>query len=222
MERKTAVVIGATGLTGAQVVEALLADDYFDKVRILVRRPVHLQHAKLEVQLTDFTNLHELESKPGKGDILFCCIGTTAKKVRGDKQEYRRIDYDIPITIARLAVQQGYEQFLLMSAAGANAAAANFYLQLKGSVEEDLAAMPFPGVHIFRPSVLLGQRKERRWGEGIAKVLMSLLSFLFIGSLRKYKPIQSSKVAKAMVAVAKKNIHGVYAYQYDDIRKLAG
>lgn len=221
MERKTAVVIGATGLTGAQVVEALLADDYFQKVRILVRRPVSFHHEKLNVQITDFNHLHELEPKLGKGDILFCCIGTTAKKVRGDKQEYRKIDYDIPVTAARLAVQLGYSQFLLMSAVGANAAAANFYLQLKGSVEEDVAAMPFRSIHIFRPSLLLGKRNERRLGEGIAKVLLPVISFLLIGSLKKYKPIHSSEVARAMVAAAKQNLDGVYTYQYDAIRRLA-
>ncbi|WP_205511841.1 NAD(P)H-binding protein [Longitalea arenae] len=220
MHRKTAVVLGATGLIGQHLVQDLLENEFFVKVRILVRRPLTLKHPKADVQVVDFNDEKDIAARIDIGDVIFCCIGTTRKKVKGNKTAYRKVDYDIPIITARLGVQHGFNQFLMVSAIGANPLAANFYLQLKGCIEEDITALPFESIHIFRPSVLLGKRDEFRLGEKISKVVIKAISFLLIGGWRKYKPIHAAEVASAMVAAANKEVAGVHLYEYDEMMKL--
>lgn len=220
MHRKTAVVLGATGLIGQHLVQELLQNEYFSKVRILVRRPLTINHPKADIQVVNFNDEKDIAAKIDIGDVIFCCIGTTRKKVKGNKTEYRKVDYDIPIITARLGIQHGFNQFLIVSAIGANPIAANFYLQLKGCIEEDITALPFESIHIFRPSILLGKREEFRLGENIGKVVMKAISFIFLGAWRKYKPIPAADVAKAMVAAANKEIAGVHMYEYDEMQKL--
>ncbi len=153
----------------------------------------------------------------GKGDSIFCCVGTTQKKVKNDKTAYRKVDYDIPVTAAQMAVKNGFKKYLLVSAIGANPNSANFYLQLKGSVEEDIRSLPFESIHIFRPSLLLGNRKEKRTGEKIAQFLLPLLSWAMVGPLRQYRPISGEKVAAAMMQAALSPAMGLHIYQYDQI-----
>lgn len=220
MHRKTAVVLGATGLIGQHLVQELLQNEFFSKVRILVRRPLTINHPKADIQVVNFNDEKDIAARIDIGDVIFCCIGTTRKKVKGNKTEYRKVDYDIPIITARLGIQHGFNQFLIVSAIGANPIAANFYLQLKGCIEEDVTALPFESIHIFRPSILLGKREEFRFGENFGKVVMNAISFIFLGAWRKYKPIAAADVAKAMVAAANKEIAGVHMYEYDQMQKL--
>lgn len=220
MHRKTAVVLGATGLIGQHLVQELLQNEFFSKVRILVRRPLTINHPKADIQVVNFNDEKDIAARIDIGDVIFCCIGTTRKKVKGNKTEYRKVDYDIPIITARLGIQHGFNQFLIVSAIGANPIAANFYLQLKGCIEEDVTALPFESIHIFRPSILLGKREEFRFGENFGKVVMNAISFIFLGAWRKYKPIAAADVAKAMVAAANKEIAGVHMYEYDEMQKL--
>jgi uncharacterized protein YbjT (DUF2867 family) len=222
MHRKTAIVLGATGLIGQHLVQELLQNEFFSKVRILVRRPLSLNHPKADIQIVNFNDEKDIAAKIDIGDVIFCCIGTTRKKVKGNKTEYRKVDYDIPIITARLGIQHGFNQFLMVSAIGANPAAANFYLQLKGCIEEDVTALPFESIHIFRPSILMGKREEFRLGERIGKVVISAFSFLLLGAWRKYKPIAAADVAKAMVAAANNEIAGVHTYEYDEMQQLIG
>lgn len=220
MHRKTAVVLGATGLIGEHLVQELLQNEYFSRVRILVRKPVSINHPKADIQVVNFSDEKDIAAKIDIGDVIFCCIGTTRKKVKGNKTEYRKVDYDIPIITARLGIQHGFNQFLIVSAIGANPLAANFYLQLKGCIEEDITALPFESIHIFRPSVLMGKRSEFRLGENIGKAIMNAFSFLLIGGWRRYKPIQAAVVAKAMVAAANREIAGVHMYEYKEMKRL--
>ena len=220
MEGKTAVVLGATGLVGQHLVQELLNDPFFTKVRILVRKPYNSSHPKLEVQVVNFDDDQDVSAKMCKGDVIFCCVGTTRKKVAGDRTAYRKVDYDIPMNTARLGLQKGYSQYVLISAVGANAFAGNFYLQLKGSLEEDMMGFPYKSIQIFRPSFLLGKRGEFRLGERIGMVFMTALSVLMLGSLTKYRPIQASKVAGAMIAAVKQPPNGVTIYEYDEMKKL--
>ena len=222
MHRKTAVVLGATGLIGQHLVQELLENEYFNRVRLLVRKPLTINHPKIDIQVVNFNDEKDIAARIDIGDVIFCCIGTTRKKVKGNKTEYRKVDYDIPIITARLGVQHGFSQFLLVSAIGANPVAANFYLQLKGCIEEDITALPFESIHIFRPSLLLGNRQEFRLGERIAQVVVKATSFLLIGAWRKYKPIQAADVAKSMVAAANREIAGVHMYEYDEMKPLIG
>lgn len=221
MPQQTAVIIGSSGLIGEALTSLLLQDDRFSQVRILVRRPVSLRHPKLDIRVVNFDEPDELSAQLGNGDCLFCCVGTTQKKVKGDKQAYRKVDYDIPITTARLGITNGFRQYLLVSAVGANPNSGNFYLQLKGSVEEDLTVLPYQAIHIFRPSLLLGHRQESRTGEKIAQVLMPALSFLLQGPLRKYRAIGARQVAQAMTVAALSGEAGVHVYQYDQIKQLS-
>ncbi|MFP5040946.1 NAD(P)H-binding protein [Parasediminibacterium sp. JCM 36343] len=217
MKKQTAVIVGATGLIGSRLMEKLLSDAAFDVVRVLVRRPLASQNPKLEVQVVDFNNLEDFALKLGKGDCLFCCIGTTQKKMKGDKVAYRKIDFDIPVHAAQLAKAAGFTQYLLVSSVGADAKAKGFYLKLKGEVEEAITTIGFGSFHVFRPSFLLGVRNEVRLVEGIGKFVFKAVSALLIGNWRKYKAIDANDVAGAMVAAAKKGEQGVKVYYYDEM-----
>ncbi len=216
MAAQTAVVIGASGLVGSLVVKQLLADDAFDKVRVLVRKPLQLSHAKLEQQVVDFSNYDDYQTKLGTGDCIFCCIGTTNANVKGNQTEYRKIDFDIPVNAARFGHEAGFEHYLLVSAMGANAQSRIFYSRLKGEVEEVIGTFQFKSFHIFRPSFLLGKRTEQRIGETIGKALSKLFAFIIPS---KYKPIEAEAVAKAMVTAAKKQNSGTAVYYYADMTK---
>ncbi len=209
MNGKIAVVLGATGLIGADLLRQLLADREFEKVRILVRRPVEPQDTKLETRVIDFNDPVQFREAVGSGDVMFSCIGTTNKKVKGDQDAYRKIDYDIPVHAATFAAASGFQKFLMISSAGANLKSSNFYLRLKGEVEEAVATIGIPSIAIFRPGFLIGNRKEKRTGEELMKSLMPVLSFLFIGPLKKYRPVKAEDLAAHMIAFSKTEWKGV-------------
>lgn len=211
----TATLIGATGLIGNYLLDQLLANDHFATVRILIRRPLEITHPKLEKKLVDFTDGDSLLAALEGSDVVFCATGTTQKKVKGHKAAYRKVDYDIPVNLARFCKMTGCETFVLVSAAGAGSKSSNFYLKLKGEVEDAVKAVGLRSVHIMRPSVLLGDRKEFRLGEKITKWVMKIFSFLIPS---KYKAIHGRDVAKAMVKVAKENKNGHFFYEYKKIK----
>ena len=217
MQAKTAVVLGATGFIGGYLVQELSSDSAFARIRLLVRRPIEMTLPKTEVVVTKFSDRQDFKEKLGSGDCIFCCVGTTLKQVKGDKDLYRTIDYDIPVHAAELGKAAGFSQYLLVSSVGANAAASNFYLQLKGEVEEKIKSIGFPSLHIFRPSMLMGSRNEFRFGEVLAKGLMQVVSPLLFGDLRKYKGIHGKAVAHAMVYAAKNAKPGIHKYEYDQL-----
>lgn len=212
----TATIIGATGLIGNYLLEELLKDDFYHTIRILIRRPVEINHPKLEKKLVDFADAESFRLALEGSDVVFCAIGTTQKKVKGDKAAYRKVDYDIPVNAARFCKMTGCETFVLVSSVGANSKSNNFYLQLKGEVEDAIKEVGLKSVHFMRPSVLLGDRKEFRSGEKISKCIMSAFSFLIPS---KYKPIHGKDVAKAMLAVAKKNDAGFFIHEYSGIKQ---
>lgn len=218
MSAKTATIIGATGMIGQHLLKLLLDDGYFSTVRVVVRRPVVKQDPIMEVKLVDFSDTESLKLALEGSDTIFCCIGTTQKKVKSDKALYRSIDFDIPVNAARLGKEIGCEQFIVVSAVGANPKSNNFYLRLKGEVEEALKQTGVKSLHIMRPSMLLGKRNESRPGERIGQVLSKALSFLLPS---KYKPIKGEDVAGAMMLVARHEKPGVHIYEYRDIREWA-
>jgi len=214
----TATLVGATGLIGSYLLEELLNDPYFDTVKILIRRPLDITHPKLEKKIVDFNDSDSLLVALSNGDVLFCAIGTTMKKVKGDKEAYRKIDFNIPVKLARFCKMTGCEKFLLVSSAGANSKSRNFYQRLKEETEEAVKSVGLKTVHIMRPSLLLGERKEFRPGENIGKAIMTSLSFLIP---EKYKAIQGKAVAKVMLVLSKKNEEGIFVHENSEIRDLS-
>ncbi|WP_157986302.1 NAD(P)H-binding protein [Chitinophaga alhagiae] len=204
---KTAIVTGASGLIGNLLVQALLQDGTFDRVRAIVRKPLLLEHPRLENAVVSFEDTGALE-KALQGDVLFCCIGTTIKTA-GSQAVFAAVDFGIPVNTGRIALQNGVSQYHLVSAVGANARSSNFYLRTKGQTEDALIQMGFPSLFIYRPSLLLGNRKEVRFGEQVAQVLMPAFNFFMKGRLRKYKPVKAETVAAAMIAHAKTGEKGV-------------
>jgi uncharacterized protein YbjT (DUF2867 family) len=219
MAIKTATIIGATGMIGQNLVGLLLEDGYFDTVRLIVRRPVEKTHPDMEIKLVDFGDMESLKLALEGSDTIFCCIGTTQKKVKGDKALYRSIDFDIPVNAARLGKETGCEKFIIVGAVGANAESNNFYLRLKGEVEEALKQTGVASIHIMRPSMLLGKRAESRPAEKVGQVLSKALSFLLPS---KYKPVEGMDVARAMLKIAKEDRAGFHIYHYKEIKRLTG
>lgn len=215
---KTALIAGASGLTGGHLLDYLLARDHYKVVKAIVRRPLNIDHPKLQQIVVDFDDLQKHEGEL-KADDVFCCLGTTIKKA-GSQAAFRKIDQDYPLDIARLAARQGAEQYLLVSAIGADKSSLVFYNKVKGQVEHDLRQIPFRSIHIMRPSLLLGDRKESRIGEDIGKVAFSALNFLMMGPFKKYRGIEAKAVAFAMYHLAQQNTPGVFEHESDDIQDI--
>jgi uncharacterized protein YbjT (DUF2867 family) len=217
MSGKTATLIGATGLIGGELLSLLLDDDYFDKVRILIRRPFLMNHPKLERKLVDFSDPDSLLVDLDESDAVFCAIGTTMKKVKGNKQVYRKIDYDIPVNIARYCKIMNCKNYVLVSSVGADSKSRNFYLKMKGEMEDIVRKVGLESTYIMRPSILLGKRNEFRFGERITIPLMKKISFLLPS---KYKPIEARDVAKAMLAASKRHERGFFVCEYKGMKGL--
>ncbi|MGZ5245408.1 MAG: oxidoreductase [Bacteroidia bacterium] len=218
METRTAMVLGASGLVGSYVLQHLLENNIYEKVIALVRKPLDISHKKLRQEVVDFEHLRK-HANLFKVDDLYCCVGTTIKKA-GSKEAFRAVDYHIPIEAAKYASAQGVKQYLLVSSLGANAKSTFFYMRTKGELEEDLKKHPFRAIHIFHPSMLLGPRKENRFGEKIGQIFMKLVEPLLINGLRKYKAIHAETVAKAMIKVALDGKEGIYTHVSDEIERI--
>ena len=221
MREKIATIVGATGMIGNYLLEALLKDDYFNTVRIIVRSPSPKTDPKMEVKLVDFNDAESFKLALEGSDTIFCCIGTTQKNVKGDNSLYRKIDYNIPLNAARFGKEVGCEKFIIITSVGADSRSSTFYLKLKGELENAVHSLGLETVHIFQPSMLLGERREKRTGEKLLQGSMKLISGVFFGPLRKFKAIHGKIVAKAMLNAAKKNDKGFSRYTYDDIWILA-
>ena len=220
MENKQALLIGASGLIGSQLLEFLLKNKDYSSVTAPTRRPLAAVSEQQRNIIVNFEDLSLLREKVPPGTVIFCCIGTTMKNMKGDKAAYRKIDFDIPVGLAKLGIEKGYKQFILVSAVGADSHSSNFYLRLKGEVEDAIGKLPFEAIHIFRPSILIGKRKDRRLGEGIAQIIGISFSFLFTGKWSKYKAIPSDEVAHAMMLAADSNKKGIIIHHYNEIKRL--
>jgi len=195
----------------------LKEDNEFKEIRVLVRRPIELKHPKIKVSVIDFADLTAFKDALAGCDTVFIAVGTTQKKVKGDKTAYRKVDYDIPVNAAKYCAETGCSNFLLVSSVGADSKSSNFYLKLKGEVEDKISSMSIPSISIFRPSMLLGNRQESRLMESIAQVISKTLSILFPS---KYKPIEASDVAKAMIEAEKAGKKGVGFYHFREMKSL--
>ena len=201
---KTALLFGASGLVGNHLLNQLISNNNYSKIKLFVRSTINISDPKIEIIQTDFKNL-ENHKEDIIGDDCFFCIGTT-KKNSPDKNEYQRIELEVPKQIAQIAKSNSVNSFVFVSSGYADPKSSGDYLKFKGEVEEELKRLNFPKLGIMRPSFLLGDRKEKRIGEKIGIFVFKLLSPLFLGPLKKMKPIHSATVAKAMISSANKNL----------------
>ena len=215
---KTALIFGSSGLIGNHLLNCILKDDYYQKIKLFIRTKIDIGDPRVEVIYDDFKNTDNLE-KTIIGDDCFFCIGTT-KKDTPNKKEYRRIEYDIPVNIAKVAKLNSINSFFNVSSMGANSSVSNSYLRNKGQVEDVLVSLNFDKIAILKPSLLLGNRKKFRLAERIAQFVMTKMSFIFFGKMKKYKPIKAINVAKAIINISKNN-YQIKFFESDKLLELS-
>ena len=196
---KTAIVIGATGLIGNLLVKKLLNDDRYEKVKVFVRRSTGINNPKLKEHLVDFDNIGEWKSLV-IGDDLFSAMGTTIRKAKSTVVQYK-VDVTYQYEFAKAASENGVKSYFLVSSSGSKATSKIFYLRIKGELDEKVQQLPFSKIRIFRPSLLLGERPEKRFGEKAAERILKIVVPVF-PFLKNQRPIEGEKVASAMITSA--------------------
>lgn len=197
---KTAILLGATGLTGSLLLDLLLEDARYKTLKVFTRTPLPFKHQKIVNFKGDLLSLENFE-KDFTADEVFCCIGTTAKKTP-DRELYRKIDFGIPVKAAQLCKKNAIATFVVVSSLGADARSSIFYSRTKGEMEEAVLAIKLQNTYILRPSLILGNRKEKRMAEGLAGSFFKIAAPIMTGPLKKYAPNKAADIAKAMLAVA--------------------
>ncbi len=215
---KTALIFGSSGLIGNELFKTILLNNSYDKIKVFVRSIPEVNNPKVEIIKTDFFNLEEYKDKI-IGDDCFFCIGTT-KKDTPDKEEYRRVEYNIPVNVAKIAKANSVKSFYYVSSIGANPNASSNYLKNKGQVEGELQNLNFSKLAIIRPSLLIGNRKSFRLGEVIFTPVMNTLTLFAFGSLKKYKPIKIQNVVKAILHISK-NVSDKIVFESDELDRIA-
>lgn len=214
-EKYTALILGSNGLIGSELLTQLQEKEEYEKVYAISRKPLNLDPPKIINILADQNTIEE-RLIDVDFDHLYICIGTTKKKTP-NQDEYFSIDHDYPLSVAKIAKKRSCRSVAVVSSVGANENSSHFYLQTKGKLEQSLIRLSFEKLHIFRPSLLLGNRNEKRRGEDIGKVFMKFLGVFCIGPLKKYKGISAKKVSKSMIFNSLNNEKGVFIHTYKDI-----
>lgn len=199
---RSALVVGATGLVGTALVKLLCESDEYAAVNVLSRRPLDFYHPKLDVRLCEFDQIAECDFE--FAHEVFCCLGTTMKKA-GSKEQFEKVDFEYPLTVAALAKNKGVGHFIVISAMGANEKAFAYYSRVKGNLERELINMDFPKLSIVRPSLITGNRPEFRLGETVGEKVLKVLNPLLVGPMKKLRSIPAKQIAKAMKVIA---LHG--------------
>ncbi|QDQ00325.1 NAD-dependent epimerase/dehydratase family protein [Lysinibacillus fusiformis] len=199
MGMRAAIVVGATGLTGTSLVEQLCENDEYVSVTVIARRKPAFEHAKLEVKIRNFDTLEENDIE--FAHELYCCLGTTIKKA-GSREEFEKVDFEFPLAIASLAKKRGIPHMLVITAMGANETSPFYYNRVKGKLEHDLMELGLQRLSIIRPSLLVGERKEFRFGEKVGEKVLKFAKPLLVGPLKRSRAIEASQVAKAMIVIA--------------------
>ena len=208
---KTAIVLGATGLIGNLLTHRLIDSPFYEKVKVLVRKSLGWQHPRLQEVVFDFDHPNGLLTQ---ADDIFCCLGTTMKKA-GSKDAFRKVDYQYPLDVARSGLANGAQQLAIVTSMGADTNSTFFYNRVKGEVERDLTALNYPTLLIFRPSLLLGNRSETRFGERLAEGAMRLFDPLIPA---KYKGVEAAKVANAMLTTTQEGLVGKHVFESDRLQ----
>jgi uncharacterized protein YbjT (DUF2867 family) len=200
--KKSAIILGATGLTGGKLLEELLSDDRYHSIKLFTRSRVGITSPKIEEHLLDLFDIEAYTDK-FKADEVYCCIGTTKSKTP-NKEQYSAIDYGIPVTAAKLCQKNGIPTICIISALGADEKSTVFYNRVKGEMEEAVLSMKIPNTYLLQPSLIGGKRDENRLGERAAKLIFKVLEPFFIGGLKKYKTISPDIIARCMIILANK------------------
>jgi len=214
-----AVLAGATGLVGSELLKILLAEPAYDQILVIARKSTGISHPKLKELISDFDRLGDHAAEI-TGHAIFSCLGTTRNKTP-DKALYRKIDHDYPVELAQLGAQNNVEQYHLVSSIGANSQSSSYYIRFKGETEEDVKRSGIKSVHIYQPSFITGDRKEFRPMEKIFIGLSFVLDPLLVGSMKKYRSIAAKTIAQAMFNQSIKNSEGIFVYPSDKIKELA-
>ena len=219
MSVKTAIVLGATGLTGGILLKHLLKDDRYSRIKVFSRRTMDDAHPKLEVHVLDLFEL-EKAGEEFKAEEIFCCVGSTKAKTP-DLEVYRNVDHGIPVAAAKLAKQNFIPTLLIISALGVDPDSRFFYNRIKGEMERDVLKEKVPNTYFFQPSLITGDREEKRSFESIFKGLMKVGNHVLVGPLEKYRSIHPDQIARAMIAVAN-NGYPETRIESDKIKTIAG
>ena len=214
MKFKEVTIFGATGLIGGSLLEILINDAGFDKVNVVTRTPFSIINKKIESHVIDFSSPQSISKIVKNSQVVFAAIGTTQFKVKRDQEAYHKIDYDILINIAKACKANRVKNFSFVSSSGANENSDGFYLKLKGKIEAAVLGLNLLSTSVFRPSLLMGKRKENRFGERLAQLVMPMFSPLMPS---KYRPISAALVAKAMVNISKSAPLGFNIYHFKEI-----
>lgn len=215
---KKAILYGASGLVGSYILDALLRDDNYERVVIVVRKDPGIRHPKLTTIIGDFDSFAD----PVKGfevDEVYIALGTTQKKTP-ERKAYYQIDHDYPVMAAKLAKENGAKTVLLVSSIGADAKSTVFYTRTKGETEQDIIGLGFDHTYIFRPSMILGNRKEKRPLEIVIKAVWKIINPLFIGKMNKYKGIEAKDIARAMVSMANQPVGKIAILHWNEMKAL--
>ncbi|MDB5017406.1 MAG: nucleoside-diphosphate sugar epimerase [Mucilaginibacter sp.] len=216
---KKAIVAGASGLIGSALLNILLQNKEYDTVLILVRRRLPIENNKLKQLIINFEQIED-HSKLLTGDVVFSCLGSTRIKTP-DLKEYRKIDHDYPLRLAKIAFENGIRQFHLVSSIGADSSSSNFYTKMKGETEDDIKRVGLPALYIYQPSLLTGERKEIRIVEKIISGLFKVIDPLLFGKLKKYRSIAATTVAQAMFKQSIEKKEGIFIYPSDKIKQIS-
>lgn len=212
-----AIIAGASGLIGSSLLTILLNESAYTDITVLVRKKTGITHPKLTEIIVDFDKLDDFTSEIN-GHALFCCLGTTKNKTP-DLTEYFKIEHNYPVKLGQLAIKNNVKQYHYVSSIGANKNSTAYYTKFKGQTEYDLQQLGLPSLHIYRPSILSGERKEHRPMEKFANGLMSVINPLLIGSLKKYRSIPAKTVAMAMYKQSINSCEGIFIHPSDQINK---
>lgn len=213
---KTALLIGATGLIGNQLLTKLLHSPFYSRVIVLTRRSLEVRNTKLTEVIFDFDRP---DASQVTADDIFCCLGTTIKKA-GSREAFKKVDFEYPLKVAKLAKLNGASKYIIITAMGADPKSGIFYNRVKGEIESELKRLNFDSLHILQPSLLLGDRKESRTGEKVGEMLMAVFRPIMLGPLKKYRAIESERVANAMLAFAKMPDKGVFLHDSGELQKF--
>lgn len=195
--KHSAVIIGASGLVGGHLIRLLLQNEQFTEIRSFGRTNLPITHSKLIQYEVDFEYFDNQANKCN-GDVFYCCIGTTIRKA-GSQDAFRKIDFEIPLTFAKIAEKKNAQTIVVVSSLGANAKSSNFYLRTKGAMENAIEATSIPKKVFVQPSLLLGKRPEFRFSEKMGEIVLRSIGYFFFGRMKKYKAIKAETVAIAMI-----------------------